>query len=106
MRGWTSCLIADSVAEVLDAFGSWIKNEEGDYLFCIQLHCPFRHPLNTLVIGQCPELDMTHFVCGEEWTRCREPILAIPGDKGEAAVLASEPNPASLEPVVRVISVK
>jgi hypothetical protein len=81
MKGWTSCPVGhrslSGTSWQWDAYGSWIKNKEGDYLFSIPLHCPFRHPLNTLVIGQCPELDMTNFVYGEEWTKCREPILEI-----------------------------
>jgi WD40 repeat protein len=85
MEGWTSCLVSSpSFSGTWGAYGSWIKNKEGDYLFSIPLHCPFRHPLNTLVIGQCPELDMTHFVYGEEWTKCREPILTIE-DEGKAS---------------------
>jgi hypothetical protein len=90
MQRWTSCLVADkSMGEVWSAQGNWIKNEEGDYLFFVPLHCPFRHPLNTLVIGRCHELDMTHFVCGEQWQKCREPICAI-RDEEEAVVLTSE----------------
>jgi hypothetical protein len=34
---------------------------------------------------------MTHFVCGEQWAKCREPICAS-RDEGEAMVLTSEPE--------------
>jgi WD40 repeat protein len=94
MKGWTSSPVNHLWATgegPRQAQGSWIKNEEGDYLFSLPLHCLFRHPLNTLVIGQCPELDMTHFVYGEAWTKCREPILEIE-DEGNASGLASEPE--------------
>jgi hypothetical protein len=92
MQRWTSCLIANKVPQRgWTAYGSWIKNEEGNYLFFVPLHRPFRHPLNTLVIGQCPELDMTHFVYGEEWVNCREPTHAI-DDERKAAALAPEPE--------------
>jgi WD40 repeat protein len=53
--------------------GVWIRNEKDECLFWLPDSCPIRHPLNTLVIGQCAELDMTNFVYGEEWTRCRGP---------------------------------
>jgi hypothetical protein len=105
MKGWTSCLVSHRWAETQggtrDAYGSWIKNEEGNYLFFVPRHCPFRHPLNTLVIGQCPELDMTHFVYGEEWARCREPILAIEDGGGRPPSL----SPAGQGPVVTVVSI-
>jgi WD40 repeat protein len=51
--------------------GCWIKDGNGECLFWLPASCPIRHPLNTLVIGQCAELDMTDFVHGEEWTKCR-----------------------------------
>jgi hypothetical protein len=107
MQGWTSCLVADQglgPGRGWTARGNWIKNEEGDYLFFILFHCPFRHLLNMLVIGWCHELDMTHFVYGEQWAKCREPICAIE-DEGKAAVPASElPSLTSQVPVASVIS--
>jgi WD40 repeat protein len=102
MRGWTSCLVAYDVPEGKCPAGSWIKNEKGEYLFFIPLHRPFRHPLNTLVIGQCPELDMTHFVYGEEWTKCREPIAGIEKEM-KGSVLASESDSGEPGPVAAVI---
>ena len=51
--------------------GAWVQNGNGECLFWLPESCPIRHPLNTLVIGRCAELDMTNFVYGEEWTKCR-----------------------------------
>jgi WD40 repeat protein len=60
--------------------GGWTKNSKGENLFFLP-HCyPFRHPLNSLVIGPCADLDLTHFVYGKEWTRCKDPI--DPDDDG------------------------
>jgi hypothetical protein len=101
MRGWTSCLIAYEYGQSplgRPTPGSWIKNEQGELLFSIPLQYPFRHPLNTLVIGQCSELDMSHFVYGEEWTKCREPTLAAMGNEGKASVLGSEPGSGEPRP--------
>jgi WD40 repeat protein len=52
----------------------WIINSEGEILFYPTKSYPFRHPLNTVIIGKHVELDLTHFVYGKEWTKCREPI--------------------------------
>jgi WD40 repeat protein len=57
--------------------GSWIKNADGEILFYLPQDCPFRNPLNTHVLGECVELDMTNFVYGTEWTKCRELSPAI-----------------------------
>jgi hypothetical protein len=54
----------------------WITDGEGEILFCLSKSYPFRHPLNTVIIGKHVELDPTHFVYGKEWTKCREPINA------------------------------
>jgi WD40 repeat protein len=54
----------------------WITDGEGEILFCLSKSYPFRHPLNTVIIGKHVELDLTHFVYGKEWTKCREPINA------------------------------
>jgi WD40 repeat protein len=54
--------------------GAWITNSEGERLFYLHRSCPFRHPLNSLIIGPCADLDLTHFVYGKEWTRCKDPI--------------------------------
>ena len=35
---------------------------------------PFRHPRNTLIIGECVDIDFTNFVHGEDWVKCREPL--------------------------------
>jgi len=35
---------------------------------------PFRHPRNTLVIGECVDVDLTNSVHGEDWVKCREPL--------------------------------
>jgi WD40 repeat protein len=59
-----------------DRAGAWILDEEGEMLFWCPSTRPFRHSRNTLVCGTCYDLDLTHFVRGEEWTRCREPIGA------------------------------
>jgi WD40 repeat protein len=50
----------------------WIFGPKGEYLFWTQL--PFRHARNTLVIGECPEIDFSNFVHGDEWVKCREPL--------------------------------
>ncbi|KAJ7700223.1 hypothetical protein B0H14DRAFT_3651608 [Mycena olivaceomarginata] len=57
--------------------GSWIKNADGEILFYLPQDCPFRNPLNIHVLGECVELDMTNFVYGTEWTKCRELSPAI-----------------------------
>jgi WD40 repeat protein len=68
MMSWSVCPQADGGSW---KGGSWIQNEKGECLFWLPATCPIRHPLNTLVIGPCAELDMTNFVYGEEWTKCR-----------------------------------
>jgi hypothetical protein len=68
MMSWSICPKADG--DVWQG-GHWIQNEKGECLFWLPFSCPIRHPLNTLVIGPCTELDMTNFVYGEEWTKCR-----------------------------------
>jgi WD40 repeat protein len=45
---------------------------EGEYLFWSPL--PFRHVRNTLVIGECLDIDLSNFVHGDEWVKCREPL--------------------------------
>jgi WD40 repeat protein len=68
MTSWRICPEADG-----HAFrrGCSIQNGNGECLFWLPDYCPIRHPLNTLVIGRCAELDMTDFVHGREWTKCR-----------------------------------
>jgi WD40 repeat protein len=44
----------------------------GEYLFWTQF--PFRHTRNTLVIGECLNIDFSNFVHGDEWVKCREPL--------------------------------
>jgi WD40 repeat protein len=56
--------------------GGWIGNGDGEYLFWLPWNRPFRHPLNTLIIGQCTDLDLKNFVHGKEWVKCREPLDA------------------------------
>jgi WD40 repeat protein len=50
----------------------WIVGPDGEYLFWTSL--PFRHARNTLVIGECPKIDFSNFVHGDEWVKCREPL--------------------------------
>jgi WD40 repeat protein len=68
MTSWGLCPKADKYRW---HGGSWVQNGNGECLFWLPMSCPIRHPLNTLVIGRCAELDMTNFVHGEEWTKCR-----------------------------------
>jgi WD40 repeat protein len=68
MTSWCLCPKADGYH--WDG-GAWVQNGNGECLFWLAMSCPIRHPLNTLVIGRCAELDMTNFVHGEEWTKCR-----------------------------------
>jgi WD40 repeat protein len=49
-----------------------ICGAEGEYLFWTQL--PFRHTRNTLVIGECLNIDFSNFVHGDEWVKCQEPL--------------------------------
>ena len=51
---------------------NWILDSKGGHLF--HAGRPFRHPRNTLVIGECSEIDFSHFVHGTDWVRCREPL--------------------------------
>ena len=48
----------------------WVLSPEDKYLFWTPL--PFRHARNTLVIGECPKIDFSNFVHGDEWVKCRE----------------------------------
>jgi WD40 repeat protein len=52
--------------------GNRIIGPKGEFLFWTPL--PFRHTRNTLVIGQCPKIDFSNFVHGDEWAKCREPL--------------------------------
>ena len=52
--------------------GHWILGPEGVHIFWTSL--PFRHARNTLVIGECPKIDFSNFVHGDEWVKCREPL--------------------------------
>ena len=56
-----------------DVGGFWILHPEGGYLFWTPF--PFRHAKNTLVIGDCPKIDFSNFVHGDEWVKCREPLV-------------------------------
>jgi len=49
-----------------------VRSPEGECLFYPTL--PFRHPRNTLIIGECPSIDFSNFVHGDEWVKCREPL--------------------------------
>ena len=55
-----------------DVGGFWILRPEGGYLFWTPF--PFRHAKNTLVIGDCPKIEFSKFVHGDEWVKCREPL--------------------------------
>jgi WD40 repeat protein len=68
MTSWRICLEADGHHF---GRGCTVQNGNGECLFWLPDSCPIRHPLNTLVIGRCAELDMTDFVHGKEWTKCR-----------------------------------
>ena len=52
--------------------GSWILGPEGEHIFWTPL--PFRHARNTLVIGECPKIEFSNFVHGDEWVKCRDPL--------------------------------
>jgi WD40 repeat protein len=68
MTSWRICPEADAH----DFWGGCtVQNGNGECLFWLPDYCPIRHPLNTLVIGRCAEIDMTDFVYGKEWTKCR-----------------------------------
>ena len=54
--------------------GCWILGPKEELLFWTPKLAPFRHPRNTLVIGECPEIDFSNFVHGDEWVKCREPL--------------------------------
>jgi len=49
-----------------------VCSPEGEGLFRTSL--PFRHARNTLVIGECPTIDFSNFVHGDEWVKCQEPL--------------------------------
>jgi WD40 repeat protein len=68
MTSWRTCPNADGNVR---SGGCSIQNGNGECLFWLPTSCPIRHPLNTLVIGRCAELDMTDFVYGKQWTKCR-----------------------------------
>ena len=53
--------------------GSWILGPEKEHLFWTPV--PFRHTRNTLVIGKCLTIDFSNFVHGDEWVKCREPLV-------------------------------
>jgi WD40 repeat protein len=57
---------------IQDLDGCWIRGPEREYLFWTQI--PFRHARNTLVIGECPKIDFSNFVHGDEWMKCQEPL--------------------------------
>jgi WD40 repeat protein len=52
---------------------NWNFGPEGEYLFWTPY--PFRHARNTLVIGGCAKIDVSNFVHGDEWVKCREPLV-------------------------------
>jgi WD40 repeat protein len=51
----------------------WIRGPEREHIFWSTL--PFRHARNTLVIGECPNIDFSKFVHGDDWVRCQEPLV-------------------------------
>jgi WD40 repeat protein len=55
-----------------DMYGFWIFGPEDEPLFWTPL--PFRHARNTLVIGECLNVNFLNFVHGDEWWKCREPL--------------------------------
>jgi WD40 repeat protein len=58
--------------EVMRSCENWIFGPKGELLFWTPL--PFRHARNTLVIGECLNIDFSKFVHGDEWVKCREPL--------------------------------
>jgi WD40 repeat protein len=50
----------------------WVLGPKGEHLFWTPL--PFRHTRNTLVIGECLNIDFSNFVHGDEWMKCQEPL--------------------------------
>jgi len=62
------------------ALGNWIVGLEGERIFWTPKALPFRHPRNTPIVGKCIELDFSHFVHGDEWVRCEEPLTDNHGE--------------------------
>jgi WD40 repeat protein len=58
---------------VKGVYQDWIFGPKGEYLFWTRFR-PFRHTRNTLIIGECPTIDFSNFVHGDEWVKCREPL--------------------------------
>jgi WD40 repeat protein len=58
--------------QVKQEYPNWILGPKGELLFWTPL--PFRHTRNTLIIGECPKIDFSNFVHGDEWVKCREPL--------------------------------
>ena len=56
-----------------DTHGEWIVGTKKENLFWDTI--PFRYPRNTLVIGECLNIDFSNFVHGNEWVKCREPLV-------------------------------
>ena len=56
--------------------GHWILGPEKEHIFWTLF--PFRHARNTLVIGKCMKIDLTNFIHGDEWWKCREPLNTRP----------------------------
>ena len=61
----------------------WIANLKEECLFWTPL--PFRHIRNTLVIGQCLEIDFSNFVHGDDWVKCRKPLKSKLEETGGSA---------------------
>jgi WD40 repeat protein len=57
----------------LEEYEYWILGPDGEHLFWTPL--PFRHTRNTLVIGRCLKIDFSKFVHGDEWVKCRVPLV-------------------------------
>ena len=68
-RGETDGWQVDSISGI---DGYWILGGKREYLFWTPI--PFRHPRNTLIIGECSKIDFSNFVHGDEWVKCREPL--------------------------------
>ena len=62
----------ETVGWPIDSDGHWILGPEKEHILWTPL--PIQHPRNTLVIGRCLKIDLTNFVQGDEWRKCREPL--------------------------------
>ncbi|KIM23652.1 hypothetical protein M408DRAFT_77303 [Serendipita vermifera MAFF 305830] len=81
-----------SFADTSKLVDGWILGPNSELLFSVPpaLQMGLFRPGNTLVIGQClvTKLNLEHFVHGEDWIRCRDPLpeQAIHGQQVSIAI--------------------